>query len=321
VDIRQLRYFVGVLEAKSLSKASVQLRVAQPALSIQIRNLERELGAKLLHRHARGVAPTDAGQRLARHAGQLLGQFDRVRQDLVDYATSPSAPVLLCVSRNLPRIVTAAIAERCRKAFPDVQLGIVVGWQKQLNGKSKESEADVVLTFRPHNDVHFISEPLIQDELRLVRSAKEAPLPREMSFRKAIQRTLVLPGEPNYIRCVVETAARLAGLELKVYCDIDSVETATELVKRGLVDAVLPLACVRDGVEAGNLATSKINSPRLQRTLCMLHSSRQSRASAIDLVRREIRATILKFAEDETFGWKRIMRVDASDAPMEYRNS
>jgi LysR family transcriptional regulator, nitrogen assimilation regulatory protein len=306
MDIRQLRYFVGVLEAKSLSKAAAQLRIAQPALGVQIRNLERELGAKLLDRHPRGVTATEAGQRLAQQAGLLLQRFDLIRQDLVDYATNPEGPVLLYVSRNLPRVVTAAIAERCRSMFPDIQLSIVVGWQNQLNGELKESEADIVLTFRPHNNGRFISEPLVHDELLLVRSAKEARFPREISFCKAIQRTLILPGEPHFIRCLVETAARVAGVKLKLYCDVDSLEVTMELVTRGLVDTLLPLACVRVGVEQGKLRTSKIKDPTLQRTLCMLHSARQSRASAIDLVRREVRATILKFAEDQSFGWKKI---------------
>src|SRR5258705_2799897 len=77
MDIRQLRYFVGVLEAKSLNKASVLLHVAQPALSTQIRNLERELGVKLLDRHARGIAPTKAGERLGQQAYQLFREGGR----------------------------------------------------------------------------------------------------------------------------------------------------------------------------------------------------------------------------------------------------
>jgi hypothetical protein len=60
MDVRQLRYVVGVLEAKSLNKASRLLHVAQPAA--QIRKLERELGLELLHRHPRGVEPTEVGR-------------------------------------------------------------------------------------------------------------------------------------------------------------------------------------------------------------------------------------------------------------------
>ena len=116
MDIRQLRYFVGVLEAKSLNKASVLLHVAQPALSTQIRNLERELGVKLLDRHARGIAPTKAGERLGQHAYQLLRQVDRVRLDLSGYAAAPSGDVVMSVAPSIPRSFTAAIAERCRRS-------------------------------------------------------------------------------------------------------------------------------------------------------------------------------------------------------------
>jgi LysR family nitrogen assimilation transcriptional regulator len=306
MDVRQLRYFVGVLEARSLSKASNQLHVAQPALGVQIRNLERELGAKLLHRHPRGVIPTEAGKRLALHAEHLLRQLDLVRQDLINFATTPSGPVLLCVGRSLPRIVAATIAEQCRTSFPDIQLRILEGWQKQLEETSEGVEADLVVTFRPHQDLQVVTEHLVHDELVLVYSAKAERLPREIDFRSVTQRTLILPSKPHFIRRLVETAAELAGYGLKVYCDIDSLSTTRELVARGVADTVLPLACVREEVANGRLRTAKISNQKMQRTLYMLHSTRQSRSSAIDLVRREIRSIILEFAQDDSFGWKSV---------------
>jgi LysR family transcriptional regulator, nitrogen assimilation regulatory protein len=302
MDIRQLRYFAVVLESKSLSKASELLHVAQPALGAQIRNLERELGAKLLLRHSRGVAPTEAGVWLAQHAGHLLQQFDRVRQDFIDYATTPSGPVLLCVGRSLPHAVTATIAERCRRTFPNIQLRIVGGLTGQHN------EADLALTFRLHDDTHFVSEPLVQDELLLVYSSKERQLPREICFHRVIERMLILPSESHYVRRLVETAALLEGRELKVYCDIDSLETTRELVKRGVANSILPVAWVREEIKEGKLRTAKIIDPTPQRTLYM-HSSRHQRSSATEVVRREICAIVLEYAHEKTFGWTEINNV------------
>ena len=306
MDIRQLRYFLGVVEAKSLSKASGQLHVAQPALGVHIRNLELELGAKLLNRHARGVAPTQAGQRLARHAGQLLRQFDRARADLIDYATSPSGRVLVCVGRSVPRIVTAVAAERCRKRFPEIQLCIVEGWRQHINGTSEEANADLVITFFPHKTPQFVSEPLVHDELVLVYSPKDVRLPREIDFHILAERILILPSEVHFTRRLINMAAELEGRELKVYCDMDSVEATKELVMRGVADTVLPVASVREDVENGKLRTAKIKNQRLQRTLCMLHSASQSRSSAIDLVSREVRSLVLECARDDSFGWKKV---------------
>ena len=75
MDLRHLRYFVTVARARNLSHAAAELRVAQPALSRQIRDLEHELGVTLLERHAKGVTPTLAGEALARGAAQLLSDL------------------------------------------------------------------------------------------------------------------------------------------------------------------------------------------------------------------------------------------------------
>ena len=70
VDIRQLQNFQRIVELQSLSKAAAVVRIAQPALSRQVKALEDELGVELLTRHGWGVAPTPAGRILAEHASE-----------------------------------------------------------------------------------------------------------------------------------------------------------------------------------------------------------------------------------------------------------
>jgi LysR family nitrogen assimilation transcriptional regulator len=305
MDIRQLRYFVGVLEAKSLSKASTLLRVAQPALSTQMRNLERELGVKLLDRHARGIAPTKAGEHLAQHVYQLLRQVDCMRLDLSSYATAPGGHVRMCIARSIPRIVTTAIAQRCRREFPDVQLTVLESWRQQL--QADRLTADLALIFHPEQvGIASVSEPLVQDELVLVCSANESQvLPPEIDLGRAFQQQLILPSRPHYLRLFVESAALSAGHELKIACEVDSLEVTKELVARGVANAILPIACVRDDVRKEKLRYVRIGDPRFQRILYMVRS-RQPRSVMIDLICREIRAVIFECADQETLGWRRI---------------
>jgi LysR family nitrogen assimilation transcriptional regulator len=305
MDIRQLRYFVGVLEARSLTKAAGLLHVAQPALGAQIRNLERELGAKLLHRHARGVAPTEAGERLAKQAGDLLRQFDLVRQDLMRYATVPSGSVLLSVGRTIPRIVSATIAERCRIKFPHIQLRIMEGCPKPQD-KSISSEPDLIVAFGLEGDLPTTTEALVQDELAFVYGRQGEQLPREIDFRAAALRSLILPTRPHDRRRLVESAAELSGLSLQVYCEVDSLETTRELVARGVADTLLPLACVREELQDRKLRVAKVRSRGLKRTLQLFHANGQSKSSVHDLVRCEVRSVILEFAQDDSFGWKQV---------------
>ncbi len=82
IDIRQLHYFVNVAGLGGFSKAAVFLSVAQPAPSRQIRNLELELGTRLLYRNGRGVDVTESGRRLLDHAKAVLDQMERMRDDI-----------------------------------------------------------------------------------------------------------------------------------------------------------------------------------------------------------------------------------------------
>jgi LysR family nitrogen assimilation transcriptional regulator len=304
MDIRQLRYFVGVVEAKSLNKASALLHVAQPALSTQIRNLERDLGVKLLHRHARGILPTKAGERLAQHAYQLLRQVERVRSDLTGYAAAPSGALLMCIARSIPLIVTTAIAERCRRKFPDVHLRIVGSWRQQA--QADRLAADLALTFRPEEDTQFVAEPLIQDELVLACSADDRQVPGEIELQAVFAHELIVPGPSHYFRRFIESAALSLGHELRIACEIDSFELIKELVARKMAKAILPIACVRQDLRSANLRIARITNPPLHRTLYMLHSARQARSDAVDLVCQEVRAIIFECADRATFGWRRI---------------
>ena len=306
MDIRQLRYFVGIVEAKSLSKASTLLHVAQPALSTHMRNLEFELGVKLLDRHVRGVSPTKAGERLAQYTYHLLRYVDHMRLDLSTYATAAGGHVLICIARSIPRIVTTAIAERCRSEFPGVQLTVVESWRQQLL-QADGFTADLALTFHPEQGTPFVSEPLVQDELVLVCSASKTHiLPVEVDLRRAFEQPLILSSRPHYLRHLIEAVAFSAGHELMTACEIELFEATKELVARGVANAILPIACVRGDIRKETLRSAKIRDPRFQRTLYMLHSSRQARSSAIDMICREVRAVVFEFADQEILGWRRV---------------
>ena len=142
MDFRQLPYFLGVYEAKSITKASERLNVAQPALGLQVRKLEDELGVDLFFRHSRGVTPTEAGQLLAEHARVLLRQFERVRQDLIDFGGQPhgrvavgmTASSCLVVAEHAGRLgMEDAVVKACR-VKPMV-------WEHYLNGIGDGADA------------------------------------------------------------------------------------------------------------------------------------------------------------------------------------
>jgi len=105
VDLRQLRYFAHIIECGSLSKASRQLFIAQPALSQQLGKLEDEVGKPLLNRSSKGVVPTDNGLALYHHAKFMLRQLDQA----LSIARQESGEVHGMVTVGLPATTVSAL--------------------------------------------------------------------------------------------------------------------------------------------------------------------------------------------------------------------
>ena len=106
MELRQLRYFVAIVEHGSLSRAARVLHVAQPALTQQIQQLEAELGAQLLHRSAQGVLATDAGKIFHEHAQAILKQVGDARSAIMQSSAQPAGTVAL----GIPQSASGAFA-------------------------------------------------------------------------------------------------------------------------------------------------------------------------------------------------------------------
>jgi len=118
IQLRHLRYFVGIVDAGSLSRAATTLYVAQPALSQQMAELEQELGLPLLHRSARGVRPTPAGEVLYREAQAILRHMESCRTSCATVAARWRARSAWACRRRWPRswpgTSSKPAARRCR---------------------------------------------------------------------------------------------------------------------------------------------------------------------------------------------------------------
>jgi LysR family nitrogen assimilation transcriptional regulator len=127
MDLKQLETFVQVAELGSFSRAASVLRVAQPALSRQVRALEVDLRQTLFDRNGRGVTLTEAGKRLLAHARGILQQVQRARQDLEDERGAASGLLSIGLPPSIGRTLTAPLVESFRAQFPKATLTMVEG--------------------------------------------------------------------------------------------------------------------------------------------------------------------------------------------------
>ena len=133
MELRQLRYFIGVAELLNFSRAAEQLRVAQSALSRQIQSLEHEVGTKLLNRDRSHVALTDAGKAFYASIGKLLLQLDIAVTEAQQIARGTTGELVVCTDWRVDAHFVSTAVEEFRRLHPRVEIAVRdAGFKEQL---------------------------------------------------------------------------------------------------------------------------------------------------------------------------------------------
>ncbi|MFL6839730.1 MAG: LysR substrate-binding domain-containing protein [Bradyrhizobium sp.] len=262
MDFRQLRTFTCVAELGSLSKASDTLRIAQPALSRQIKLLEHELRAELFTRNGRGMVLTDAGRLLLARTAGIVRQIDQIRDDIQSSEGPPSGRVVLGLVPTVSCVLSARFARRCVESFPGISLRIVEGYSGHLVEWLHRSEMDLAIIYGRSADLHLTVQSLGRDHIVAV-----GPRGCGLSRRKHVdigwllRQRLVLPSHSHGLRALIEHAAAKQKMKLDVQLEADSFRVLTSLVEEGLGFAFLPASSVRCEVAEGRLEIADMSKP------------------------------------------------------------
>lgn len=268
MELRQLRYFLRVADFKSFSRAATAVRVAQPALSRQIRKLEEEIGVPLFYRDGRGAVLTEQGQQYYQKISDILRQLDQAAAEVQTDSDMPTGEVTLGVPAQLgPRFV-AQVVHAFRDRYPTARIRVADGCNFQIAEWLQSSRVDVGFVYDPHNYQNLPVKAMVEEALYLVgpranRHTTQATVP----FRLVAKLPLILPNLGNTLRGRVERAAADLGITANFEMDIDSLPSIKQLVIEGAGYTVLPYAAVHEEVERGLLATARIVEPDFYRPL------------------------------------------------------
>ncbi len=297
MDLRQLTTFLQVAELGSLSKAAERIRIAQPALSRQMRLLEQELGVALFIRHGRGMVLTPAGERLRIRAGAILRDLDDTRAELTEAAGAVRGRVVVGMPPTVGEVIATRLIERFLTQHPEVTLRVVLAFSGFLLDWLHSGEVDLAVVYgtAPASGVRL--SPLLVEPLCYVAPSAEGLAPHHaVPFAEMARARLILPGPQHGLRRLVEAAASERGVTLTVAVEADDLQIQKELVARGRGATVLPLAAVHREVAAGLLGAAPIIDPPLSRKLMLAEplgrrpSNAASRLAAV--LREEVSAMV-----------------------------
>jgi LysR family nitrogen assimilation transcriptional regulator len=241
VDIRKLRYFVGIAEAGGFRRAAKSLHVAQPALSNQIRELEAEFGMKLLDRGPLGVSLTEEGQRLLAESREIIDRIDRLQTSI----ERPKGPIQGQVKVGVPTSVSAflfgPLMARLRRRHPEIHIKCN-NETPRLMELLAASELDLAIITRVEPDdikAPWLVDRLVQEQTYLVGPrGKVDRVP--VDFAALLDLPLVLSPVPHPRRVYMQKLAAARGRMLNVAAEAMAVVGQASFVQQGLGYAVMP---------------------------------------------------------------------------------
>jgi LysR family nitrogen assimilation transcriptional regulator len=272
MELRQLRYFVAIVDHGSLSRAAVVLHVAQPALTQQLRQLEEELGAQLLHRSAQGVSATDAGKLFYQHALAILKQVADARSAVAQSTGRPSGSVTLGLPHSISGALALPLLTAARARYPEITLQLTEEISGNLIEQLKSGRLNLAVLFDDGQLGQFAGTPLVEEDLMFICRAGSAFAPRgkSVTLAQALARPLILPAQQQGVRPRIEQVARGAGLVLENVIEINSIAILRSALLADIGATLLPVAPVQADVDAGALTAWPVRNPAITRsvTLC-----------------------------------------------------
>ncbi len=296
MDLRQLRYFVAIVQCGSISRASLQLNIAQPALSLHIRNMEADLGLPLLFRTPQGVQPTEAGLILLRHARLIIEQFDVAQREIRGSAAEPSGDVRLGLPSSISPLLGVPLVLAARRALPKVTLRIAEAMSGYVLDWLRQGRVDLGLLYGLPDDKDLRATGLLVETL-VVFGTPDPPDGRRhpegdtLTFAELTALPLILPSPGHGLRDLLDEAATARGVRLATAIDIDAYGAIKQLVGRRLGYSVLPAHAVRREVEDGRLRAWTVDPP-LTRTVSLVQPGDRPSTQAVKAVEDLCRATL-----------------------------
>ena len=286
MDIKQLKTFICVAETGSLSAASDRLRLAQPALSRQIKLLEHKTGAQLFHRTVKGMTLTESGEKLLSRVSGIIRQLEQAVDEVRSSSESITGNVAIGLMPSINSVLAVRLIEKVKSELPQVTLRIVEGYSGHLIEWLHRGDLDISFLYGPAHDLHLRCTGLLYENIALISApGKLNNLGKEIQLSDIAHLPIVLPSSPHGIRILVDNAVAKAGVKLNVEISGDAFEVLKSLVKTGNYHAFIPLSAVNEDIREGTLEARTFISPTIKRqlVLAMAPDSKNTRAAQATL--------------------------------------
>jgi DNA-binding transcriptional LysR family regulator len=270
MELRQLHYFVAIAEEGQFTRAAARVSVAQPAVSAQIRRLERELGERLFVRDPQGARLTDAGEAFLPHARAALTAAARGRDTIASLQGKLVGRLALGVAGPVDDRLAAAVGE-FHRTHPAIEIALTNQQNEPLLAGVASAEFDAAIVGLGAQPLPAgVDARVVATEPLVLAVARDHPLASRGTITVAGLRDVpmitLVPG--SGLRAVLEQACRTAGFAPRITAETGELGSLVELVGAGLGVALLPQSATTAAVHV-----LRVTRPRLERRTALAWSS------------------------------------------------
>lgn len=229
------------------STAETLLDVAQSALSRQIQQLEIDLNAQLLDRTGRGVALTDVGEVLFKHAGNILDEMANACKAVETARARPTGQISIAGSSIVMSRYMPEILRRFLKIYPDFQVTAIQASTGEVYQQLVDGHVDVAVILNIPNSSKLISRRLMTESMIVVARKEHAIATKSYVTPKDLtELDLILPASRHGLREVIDLYCDQNGIQLSAQLQVDSVPLIKALVAENVSCAIMPLSSFND---------------------------------------------------------------------------
>jgi DNA-binding transcriptional LysR family regulator len=263
-----LRAFVAVVELGSFSAAAERLGVTQPAVSMQIRQLEKRLGVPLIERLGRRAQPSAAGQELFVHAGRIEAAVSSALEAVAPHSSGAAGRVRIGTGATACIFLLPPALRELRQRHPALEITVTTGNTADIVKAIDDNRLDVGLVTLPVSGRSLHVTPVLDDEFVAI-APREIGLPARVTAAALAALPLLLYEPGGNTRRIADEWLAAAGAPLRPVMSLGSVEAIKQMVAAGLGCSILPQMAVRQEMASGALAVRSL-TPRLSRRLALV---------------------------------------------------
>ncbi|GAA2424162.1 transcriptional regulator CynR [Streptomyces mauvecolor] len=275
-ELRHLRYLLAVAEHGNFTRAAEELRISQPTLSQQIKQLERTVGVQLLDRSGRAVRLTDAGETYAHYARSALRDLAAAERAVLDTADLSRGSLRLAVTPTFTAYLVGPLVAELHTRHPGIALDVRELAQDRIEAALLADELDLGIAFDGPHLPGIEAAALFTETLGLVVGAP-APGHGELAVRDLAERQLALLSGDFATRGHIDAYLGHHHVTPRIAVEANSIQALTEIVRRTPLATVLPDAVTHDHP---HLAPVALDPPLPARTVALLRRESAYRSAA-----------------------------------------